>query len=102
VFAVRLVHAVVEALQDLPEGMYVWISTDSAYVKKRITEWLPNWIRNNWGISAKTAVANKSLWQALMTAVGRMRKVEWSWVKGHSGYLLNECVDMLATKGVNN
>jgi hypothetical protein len=31
-----------------------------------------------------------------------MRKVEWTWVKGHNGYLLNECADMLATKGVNN
>jgi ribonuclease HI len=28
--------------------------------------------------------------------------MEWSWVKGHSGYLLNECADMLETKGVNN
>jgi hypothetical protein len=37
-----------------------------------------------------------------MAAVGRMLKVEWSWVKGHSGYLLDECADMLATKGVNN
>jgi hypothetical protein len=31
-----------------------------------------------------------------------MRKIEWTWVKGHSGYLLNECAGLLATKGVNN
>jgi ribonuclease HI len=28
--------------------------------------------------------------------------IEWSWVKAHSGILLNECADTLATKGVNN
>jgi ribonuclease HI len=37
-----------------------------------------------------------------MEAVSWMRKIEWSWVKGHSGILLNERADMLATKGVNN
>jgi hypothetical protein len=37
-----------------------------------------------------------------MTAMGRMPNVEWMWVKGHSGHLLNECSDMLTTKGVNN
>jgi hypothetical protein len=31
-----------------------------------------------------------------------MRRIEWTWVKGHSGYLLNECADVFATKGVNN
>jgi hypothetical protein len=49
-----------------------------------------------------TAVANKSLWQALIGVVARMRKIEWAWVNGHSSYLLNECADMLATEGVNN
>jgi hypothetical protein len=34
--------------------------------------------------------------------VGRHGKIEWSWVKAHSGILLNECGDMLATKRVNN
>jgi hypothetical protein len=31
-----------------------------------------------------------------------MKKVEWSWVKGHRGHLSNECADMLATKGLDN
>jgi ribonuclease HI len=31
-----------------------------------------------------------------------MHKIEWSWVKAHSGILLNECADILATKGVFN
>jgi hypothetical protein len=40
--------------------------------------------------------------QALMSAVTRIRKIESSWVKGHSGVLLSEWADMLATKGVMN
>jgi hypothetical protein len=31
-----------------------------------------------------------------------MEKVQWSWVKAHAGFLLNECADMLATKRVRN
>jgi ribonuclease HI len=94
--------AVVEAFRVLPETMHVWVSTDSAYVKKRITELLPNWVRNGWRNSKKAAVANKTLWQKLFEMVGRHRMVEWSWVKDHSRILLNECADMLATKGVEN
>jgi ribonuclease HI len=66
--------AVVEVLRALPEGMHVCVSTDSAYVKNGITEWFPGWIRNYWRNSKGAAVANKSLWQALMNAVSRMRK----------------------------
>jgi hypothetical protein len=67
-----------------------------------ITEWLPKWIRNHWRNSKGTAVANRSLWNALVEIVKRVKKVKWTWLKGHSGVLLNECADMLATKGVNN
>jgi hypothetical protein len=31
-----------------------------------------------------------------------MTDIKWTWVKAHAGYLLNECADMLATKGVRN
>jgi hypothetical protein len=31
-----------------------------------------------------------------------MEAVQWPWVKAHAGFLLNECADMLATKGVLN
>jgi ribonuclease HI len=96
------IHAVVEALHILPADIHVWVSTDSAYVKKGITEWLPKWVRNHWRNSNGAPVANKSLWDALVEVVKQTRKVEWTLVKGHSGILLNACGDRLATKGVNN
>jgi ribonuclease HI len=92
--------AVTEALANLPDGMHVWIMTDSAYVKNGITQWVPTWIRNGWKNSGGARVANKSLWERLIAAVSRMKRVEWSWVKAHNGRLLNECADMLATRGV--
>jgi hypothetical protein len=40
--------AVIEALRNLPNDTHVWISTDSAYVNRGITEWLLNWLVRNW------------------------------------------------------
>jgi hypothetical protein len=34
-------RAVIEALPNLPEGVHVSVSTDSAHVKRGITEWIP-------------------------------------------------------------
>jgi hypothetical protein len=34
--------------------------------------------------------------------MNRTGNVQWTWVKAHAGFLLNECADMLATKGVRN
>jgi ribonuclease HI len=93
--------AVTEALENIPDGMHVWVMTDSAYVKNGITQLVSNWIRNGWKNAGGVRVSNKSLWQKLIAAVGRMKRVEWSWVKAHNGRLLNECADMLATKGVH-
>jgi ribonuclease HI len=94
--------AVTEALANLPDGMHVWVMTDSPYVKNGITQWVPTWIRNGWKNSGGARVANKSLWERLIAGVNRMRRVEWSWVKAHNGRLLNECADTLATRGVLN
>jgi ribonuclease HI len=74
--------AVTEALANLPDGMHVWITTDSAYVKNAITQWVPTWIRNGWKNSGGARVASKSLWERLIAPVNRMKRVEWSWVKG--------------------
>jgi ribonuclease HI len=94
--------AVTEALANISDAMHVWIMTDSAYVKNGMTQWVSNWMRNGWKNSSGARVSNKPLWEKLITAVDRMRRVEWSWVKAHNGRLLNECADVLATKGVYN
>jgi hypothetical protein len=43
------IRPVIEALRLLPKNSYTCISTDSAYVNRRVTEWLNDWM-NVWAI----------------------------------------------------
>ena len=91
--------AAIEGLRALTRPMRIHIHTDSTYVKDGITKWIVNWKRNGWKTAAKKPVKNVDLWQALDDAlVGH--KVEWFWVKGHSGHVENERADALARAGI--
>ncbi len=91
--------AAIEGLRALTRPMRIHIHTDSTYVKEGITKWIVNWKRNGWKTAAKKPVKNVDLWQALDDAlVGH--KVEWFWVKGHSGHVENERADALARAGI--
>lgn len=91
--------AVIEALRALKRTSRVAVYTDSQYVQKGITEWLPNWKRRGWKTSAGTPVKNRDLWQTLDDLVSR-HEVEWHWVRGHAGHAGNEEADRLANLGV--
>jgi ribonuclease HI len=95
-------RAVIEALRNITDGMYVWISTDSCYVKKGVVECLRGWIAHNRKNSKGERVAIQSLWSTMLQEVSRMERVEWTWGKAHAEFLLNQCADILATKGVRN
>ena len=91
--------AAIEGLRALTRPMRIHIHTDSTYVKDGITKWIVNWKRNGWKTAAKKPVRNVDLWQALDAAlVGH--KVEWFWVKGHSGHAENERADALARAAI--
>lgn len=87
--------AVIEALRSLKSECDVSIYTDSTYVMKGITEWIAGWKARGWKNAAKKPVKNKDLWLELEAEVAR-HKVEWNWVKGHSGDEYNERADALA------
>lgn len=91
--------AAIQALEILNRGCAVRLTTDSEYVKKGITEWMPQWKRRGWRTADKKPVKNQDLWQRLDAAVGR-HQVEWHWVRGHSGHTENELADQLARRGV--
>ena len=74
------------------------MNTDSEYVRRGITEWLPNWKRRNW--KRKTGpVKNEDLWRRLDEAIDG-HTIDWRWVKGHAGVPENERCDELATEQI--
>ena len=83
------------ALETLTEACDVVLITDSQYVRQGITEWMANWVRRGWKTAAGDPVKNRDLWERLHAATGRHR-IDWRWVKGHSGDPDNERVDVLA------
>lgn len=87
--------AVIRALQALKKPSEVNLYTDSIYVMKGMTEWLPQWKRRNWLTASKQPVKNVELWQELEAAL-QPHQVKWHWVKGHSGVAENERADELA------
>ncbi|REL35403.1 ribonuclease HI [Thalassotalea euphylliae] len=87
--------APIKALQTLKEGCKVTITTDSQYVRQGITNWIHNWLKNNWKTASKQPVKNVDLWKQLHEEVQR-HEIEWKWVKGHSGHPENERCDDLA------
>tara|TARA_A100001037_G_scaffold233494_1_gene212102 strand:+ start:705 stop:1148 length:444 start_codon:yes stop_codon:yes gene_type:complete len=91
--------AVIEGLKYLKNYSSVIIHTDSKYVLEGITNWITNWKQNNWKSSNKKDVKNKDLWIELDTLVNKF-KIEWKWVKGHSGNVENDIADLLATTAI--
>jgi ribonuclease HI len=93
--------AAICALESLKRRCRIELYTDSQYVQKGITEWLPGWLKRNWKNSKGEAVKNQDLWQRLHAANER-HHVRWHWVKGHAGHVDNERVDALARAAAAN
>ena len=94
--------AVIEGLEALKEPCEVAVVTDSEYVKKGITEWLPKWKERGWKKSAKgksggQAVRNRDLWEELDKAT-QAHTIAWEWVRGHAGHKDNSRCDQLALR----
>ncbi len=92
--------AAIMALEALSRSCHVVLTTDSTYVMKGLTEWMPNWKKRGWKTAAKKPVKNVDLWQRL-DAAAQAHDVEWKWVKGHSGHVENEIADQLANQGID-
>lgn len=92
--------AAIRGLQALTRACAVQLHTDSQYVLKGVTEWLPDWKRRGWRTADKKPVKNVDLWQALEAEVAR-HQVEWRWVRGHAGIERNEQVDALANLAID-
>jgi ribonuclease HI len=91
--------AVLEALRAIPGP--VEIVSDSTYVVNCFRDrWWQGWRRRGWKNSKGEPVANRDIWEPLVTEVIDVRggeAVVFRWVKGHAGEQMNEFVDLLAT-----
>lgn len=97
------VQAVLEALRELLRvsggGVgRVRIVSDSTYVVNCFKQrWYVKWELNGWKNSQKQPVANQDLWKPLVALVkADVHRIEFVWVKGHSGNPMNDLVDRLA------
>jgi ribonuclease HI len=88
-----------EALRSLKTPCKVTLFTDSTYLLKGITEWLPAWKARGWRTADKKPVKNADIWQMLEVEAQR-HQVTWRWVKGHNGDVMNERADRLASAAV--
>lgn len=91
--------AVIAALEALTRPSRVRVTTDSQYVKRGVNEWMARWKRNGWLTAERTPVKNQELWERLDRALSAHR-VEWHWVRGHTGHPENERADELANRGI--
>ncbi len=93
--------AVIRALEALTRPCRIQLHTDSKYVQKGISEWIPSWKNQNWRTSDKKQVKNNDLWKHL-DQLAQQHQIEWFWVRGHSGHDGNEQADKLANLGVES
>jgi len=88
--------AAAAALEALSRPCRVILHTDSEYVRNGVTRWSSGWVRRNWRNSAGEPVANLDLWRRLLDVCAR-HDIDWRWVRGHAGDVMNERADVLAT-----
>ena len=88
----------IEGLSTLKRPCSVELVTDSQYVAKGISQWMPNWKRQGWmrkeGGRLKPVV-NLDLWQRIDTLLST-HQVKVTHVLGHNGHPENEACDRMA------
>lgn len=93
--------AIIEGLKVLKPNVSpmhsIYVFTDSKYVVDGMRSWVDGWKKRGWKKADKKAPENLDLWQAL-DELATIARVEFHWVKGHSGHPQNEYVDQLANK----
>lgn len=92
--ALRSVIEVFRALSAKQHRLSVIFTTDSSYIVKGMTEWLPKWVAKGWR-TRTGAVLNRELWCEAAAAVGG-HEVQWRWVRGHDSHPQNEYANDLA------
>lgn len=91
--------AAIIGLEALKQPCQVTLYSDSKYLVDAMTAgWAKRWQSQGWRRNKKGEKAkNPDLWARLLDAAKR-HKIDWQWVRGHSGITENERCDQLATQ----
>ena len=90
--------AVVRGLEALKRPSQVELFTDSVYVGKGLTEWMPKWKSAGWKRregGVRKPVKNEDLWRRL-DELAAQHQLKYTRVAGHSGHPENDRCDELA------
>ena len=93
-------EAVIYGLKKLKRSCNVELFTDSVYVGKGMTEWMPKWKQNGWMRKEKGKLVppkNEELWRALDEQLAR-HTIKYTRVAGHSGHPQNDRCDEMAVE----
>lgn len=92
--------ATLEWLHRQWKHVHVRYVSDSEYLVKGMTEWLPGWKARGWKRKGGE-IENLLLWQKLDQAAQGL-DVRWAWVRGHSDVAKNEYADFLAVRAAES
>ena len=92
--------AVIRALEALKRPVRARVYTDSEYVRRGISEWLPGWKARGWRTAERKPVKNQDLWQRLDELRSGLQ-IDWHWVPAHAGVPGYERVDRLANEAID-
>ena len=90
------IRSAIEGIRGLSRPYRVRFVSDSQYLVKGMTEWLPKWKERGWKRKGG-AIENLGLWTELDREAER-HLIEWCWVRGHVGHPRNEYADDLAVR----
>lgn len=79
---------------------HVRFISDSEYLVKGMSEWLPKWQARGWRRKTGT-LENLELWQAL-SQVEKHHTVDWRWVRGHNEHVKNEYANHMAIRAAEH
>ncbi len=87
---------------QLERAENIQVFTDSVYLIRGVTQWMFGWKKRGWKTAANADVANPDLWMQIDKVLYEFKvnyphvKIEWNFVKGHSGDPGNERCDQIA------
>ena len=93
--------AVIEGIKYLKDETKLRIVTDSQYVIKGISEWLPLWKINDFYTANGTKAKNIKEWKEINQLI-KGKYLELEWVKAHSDHFENTICDLKAKSIYNN